>query len=78
MLTDTYRSLLLRMLGYKVEVVEFVDSRHTPRNAMVRAVRTGTPARREVRHEYRALTADWGVHPALARMLDAEVTRALG
>ncbi|HKG50877.1 MAG TPA: SAM-dependent methyltransferase [Actinomycetales bacterium] len=76
-LTDTLRALLLRMLGYKVDVVEFVDSRHTPRNAMVRAVRTGTAARREVGVEYRALTADWHVHPALARMLDEEVARAL-
>jgi hypothetical protein len=45
---------------------------------MVRAVRTGTGARREVGVQYRALTADWGVHPALARMLDDEVARALG
>jgi len=76
-LTDTLRALVLRMLGYKVDVVEFVDSRHTPRNAMVRAVRTGTAAHREVGVEYRALTADWHVHPALARMLDDEVARAL-
>jgi SAM-dependent methyltransferase len=77
-LTDTLRALVLRLVGYKVDVVEFVDSRHTPRNAMVRAVRTGTGARREVGVQYRALTADWGVHPALARMLDDEVARALG
>jgi SAM-dependent methyltransferase len=77
-LTDALRALVLRLLGYKVDVVEFVDSRHTPRNAMVRAVRTGVTARREVGMEYRALTADWHVHPALARMLDDEVARALG
>ena len=77
-LTDTFRALVLRLLGYKVDVVEFVDSRHTPRNAMVRAVRTGSGARREVGMEYRALTADWHVHPALARMLDDEMARALG
>lgn len=76
-LTDALRAVLLRMLGYKVEVVEFVDSRHTPRNAMIRAVRTGSPAKREVRAEYRALTSDWSVHPALARMLDDEVLRAM-
>jgi len=76
-LTDTLRALVLRMLGYKVDVVEFVDSRHTPRNAMVRAVHTGTPAHRGVGVEYRALIADWHVLPALARMLDDEVARAL-
>jgi SAM-dependent methyltransferase len=76
-LTDTLRATILRMLGYRVDVVEFVDSRHTPRNAMVRAVRTGARPREEVLAEYRALTADWGVHPALARVLDDEVTRVL-
>jgi SAM-dependent methyltransferase len=76
-LTDALRASILRMLGYRVDVVEFVDSRHTPRNALVRAIRTGAPARAQALAEYRALTADWGVHPALARRLDGEVTRAL-
>jgi SAM-dependent methyltransferase len=76
-LTDTLRALLLRMLGYRVDVVEFVDSRHTPRNAMIRAVRTGAAPRAETVEEYRALTADWHVQPALAGMLDVEVAKAL-
>ena len=40
-LTDALRADLLRLLGYRVDVVEFVDSRHTPRNALIRAERTG-------------------------------------
>src|SRR5699024_572056 len=40
-LTDTLRALILRQAGYRVDVVEFVDSRHTPRNAMIRATYTG-------------------------------------
>jgi hypothetical protein len=60
-----------------VDVVEFVDSRHTPRNAMIRAIRTPAPAKASLVAEYRALTADWNVHPALARLLDAEVTHAM-
>jgi SAM-dependent methyltransferase len=76
-LTDTLRALLLRMLGYRVEVVEFVDSRHTPRNALIRAVRTGAAPTTEVLAEYRALTVDWHVRPALERLLDDEVAKAL-
>ncbi len=68
-LTDALRSLLLRQNGYRVEVVEFVDSAHTPRNAMIRAVRTGTPAKPEVVAEYVALRDQWGVEPELERML---------
>ena len=43
MLTDALRAALLRLHGYRVDVVEFVDSRHTPRNLLLRARRTGTP-----------------------------------
>jgi SAM-dependent methyltransferase len=69
-LTDTFRAALLRRHGYRVDVVEFVGSRHTPRNVLLRAVRTGAPAAAETEREYADLVAQWGVRPALARMLD--------
>lgn len=73
-LTDALRALLLRINGYKVDVIEFVDSRHTPRNAMIRAVRIEgereAPAR--FREEYEQLVKQWQVTPALAKMLDAD------
>ena len=65
-LTDTLRASLLRAHGYKVDVVEFVDSAHTPRNLLLRARRTGVPAGRD---EYDALTSEWGVMPALEKLL---------
>ncbi|GLY96229.1 methyltransferase [Actinoplanes sp. NBRC 103695] len=65
-LTDTLRAALLRTEGYKVDVVEFVDSAHTPRNLLLRARHTGVPAPRT---EYEALTAQWGVTPALEKLL---------
>ena len=45
MLTDALRAGLLRPHGYRAEVVEFVDSRHTPRNLLIRARRTGAGGR---------------------------------
>lgn len=69
-LTDALRSAVLRRHGYRVDVVEFVDSRHTPRNAMIRARHTGaSPDPGQVAADD-ALAASWGVVPALARMLD--------
>jgi SAM-dependent methyltransferase len=65
-LTDSLRASLLRINGYKVDVVEFVDSAHTPRNLLLRARRTGGTGQRD---EYDALTAQWGVTPALAKLL---------
>lgn len=73
-LTDALRAALLRLRGYRVDVVEFVDSRHTPRNAMIRAVRTAAQPTDEQVAEYRALVEQWQVTPALARMLDGDVT----
>jgi hypothetical protein len=69
-LTDALRAALLRQRGYRVEVIQFVESRHTPRNTMVRAVRTGAAPSSEVQAEYEAMVGEWGVHPALATMLD--------
>ena len=65
-LTDSLRASLLRVHGYRVDVVEFVDSAHTPRNLLLRARRTGVAGPRD---DYDALTAQWGVTPALEKLL---------
>jgi Methyltransferase domain len=69
-LTDGLRAALLRQHGYRVDVVQFVGSKHTPRNVLLRAIRTGAPPSEETQREYDDLVATWGVRPALARMLD--------
>ena len=65
-LTDALRSGLLRSMGYRVDVVEFIDSAHTPRNSLIRAVRTGHAGSRA---EYDALVAQWGLRPRLGELL---------
>lgn len=67
-LTDALRAAILRQVGYRVEVVEFVDSVHTPRNALIRAVRTGARSD-EAAAAYADLTREWAVRPALAERL---------
>jgi SAM-dependent methyltransferase len=71
-LTDAMRAALLRTHGYRVEVVEFVASKHTPRNTMLRAVRTGSSGDPDVAAEYAGLTEQWGVRPRLAELLEGE------
>lgn len=65
-LTDALRALLLRGQGYRVEVMEFVDSAHTPRNTLLRAVRTGVVGGRE---EYQDLVGSFAVEPRLGELL---------
>jgi SAM-dependent methyltransferase len=68
-LTDALRAGLLRLVGYRVDVVEFVDSRHTPRNALIRAELTGAEADDVRRAEYADLVAVWGLRPRLGELL---------
>jgi SAM-dependent methyltransferase len=71
-LTDALRAQLLRLAGYAVDVVEFVDSRHTPRNALLRAEYRGAAggtADDALRWEHAELAAAWHVRPALADRL---------
>jgi len=67
-LTDALRASLLRREGYRVDVVEFVESAHTPRNTLLRAVRTGAPGDDAAR-EYDDLVTAWGVRPRLGELL---------
>jgi len=67
-LTDALRAGVLRLHGYRVDVVEFVDSRHTPRNALIRAEFTGAAATADRRAEVDDLAGAWGVVPRLARL----------
>ncbi|MER7459487.1 SAM-dependent methyltransferase [Micromonospora sp. NPDC126480] len=67
--TDAVRAGLLRLHGYRAEVVEFVDSRHTPRNLLIRARRTGAAPTDDQRAEYRTLVEQWGVVPRLATLI---------
>jgi hypothetical protein len=70
-LTDALRATLLRREGYRVDVVEFVESAHTPRNTLLRAVRTpgGAAGREGAAREYDELLAAWGVRPRLGELL---------
>lgn len=68
-LTDALRAALLRSRGYRVDVVEFVDSRHTPRNTLLRAVRTGGASGERAEAEYDALVTTWRLRPRLGELL---------
>jgi hypothetical protein len=69
-LTDAFRAALLRLSGYRVDVIEFVEAGQTPRNTLLRAVRTDAAPRPEDREAYEALAAEWQVVPALQVLLE--------
>ena len=78
-LTDGLRASLMRLQGYRVDVVQFVESQHTPRNTMLRAVRTGAPVKGgSARKEYDEMVDDLGSAPKLARAARLMLDRIVG
>ena len=41
LITDGLRGQLLEAMGYKTQLLEFIDMEHTPKNILIRAVRSG-------------------------------------
>ena len=70
LLTDSLRIQILKLRGYRVEAIEFIGGEHTPRNLMIRAVKTGAPAESIEVSRYEEMIAAWKVKPALARLLN--------
>jgi SAM-dependent methyltransferase len=70
LVTDALRAAALESLGYRVDVMEFIATEHTPKNLMLRAERMASPARDERgRREFAELRDRWGVDPAIERLL---------
>lgn len=71
LMTDAIRGNLLIECGYKTQLLEFVDLSHTPKNILIRAVRTVLPksTRAEARREVEALKEQFGFRPTLDELL---------
>jgi SAM-dependent methyltransferase len=70
LLTDAFRMQILKLRGFRVEAIEFVGGEHTPRNLMIRAVKTSAPVDPIEIARYEEMTAAWKVKPALADLLN--------
>jgi len=40
-ITDAARANMLKARGYDTQILEFIDMEHTPKNLLIRAVKTG-------------------------------------
>ena len=68
LVTDGLRAEYLKREGYDVQVLEFIDMEHTPKNILLRAVKTGRRADNE--ESIRACETFLRVTPTLGRLLD--------
>ena len=77
-LTDGLRCQILRILGYRVDAIEFIGGEHTPRNLLIRAVKTGAQPDSVEIDRYRALIAQWKIAPRLSDLLSQELAAQIG
>ena len=84
--TDGIRAQVLEYLGYRTQILEFIDMEHTPKNILIRAVRQKGigPAGEEKAGPYsagagkngeklRTLLQFLGIRPAIVRLLSPEL-----
>ncbi len=76
-LTDTFRALILRIMGYQTDVVQFVSSEHTAKNLMIRAVKSLKVGDPKFVQEYNDLKHFWKVTPYLEQVLGEDFTKLL-
>jgi SAM-dependent methyltransferase len=69
LMTDSLRAQILKLLGYRVDIVEFIGGEHTARNIMIRAVKTGAPIAAIDKERYEQMLKEWNVTPYLSKLL---------
>ncbi|MNO56709.1 Methyltransferase domain protein [compost metagenome] len=65
--TDGIRAKLLDMMGYKTQLLEFIDMEHTPKNILIRAVKSPGADLARLWEEYTAFRDFLQVSPYLER-----------
>jgi hypothetical protein len=78
LVTDAFRALALRIMGYRTDVVEFVSTEHTARNLMIRAVRGAPRGDAAPVAEFHGMKQFWGVTPYIETALGEPFRLLLG
>ncbi|MCX6093220.1 MAG: SAM-dependent methyltransferase, partial [Candidatus Bipolaricaulota bacterium] len=76
-LTDAFRAAILRIMGYRTDVIQFVSTEHTAKNLMIRAVKMSESGSGRSVQEYEALKDYWHVTPYLEQLLGDELSQRL-
>ena len=66
--TDSFRSLTLELCGYKTKMIEFIDTEHTPKNILIKAIKSKSSNLKEKLIEYSKLKEFLGIQPLLEEL----------
>jgi SAM-dependent methyltransferase len=78
LMTDSLRAQILKLLGYRVDIVEFIGGEHTARNILIRAVKTNQSSADIDKDRYQQMLSQWQIKPYLAKLLAAELKASAG
>ncbi len=76
LITDSLRAQILKLLGFRVDIVEFISGEHTARNILIRAVKTGAAPSDLDKQRFQQMMNDWQIKPYLAQLLADELKAA--
>ena len=70
-MTDAIRANLLEYCGYKTQILEFIDFTHTPKNLLIRAVKSNITKehRDKMLAEVEALIKEYNLKPTLYQLI---------
>jgi SAM-dependent methyltransferase len=77
LLTDSVRANVLEIMGYRTQVLEFIDMEHTPKNIMIRAFFEDTPNVDKVVKQYKEFKNEWQISPYIEEAFGKSLTDKL-
>ena len=69
MLTDSIRSRILNLVGYKSEIMEFIEVENTPKNLMIRSIKNNKPMDNNKKRELDEIIEQYGISPTLYTLI---------
>ena len=67
LLTDSVRANVLEIMGYRTQVLEFIDMEHTPKNIMIRAFLEESANIDKVVNQYKEFKNEWQIEPYIEK-----------
>ena len=69
LLTDAVRADLLESMGYSVQIIEFIEMEHTPKNILIRAIKRG---KKTSISRIKDICTKFNIHPTLLNLLETK------
>ena len=70
LITDGLRASILEQEGYEVQILEFIDMEHTPKNLLIRGVKRGKKKSAKEKEAYAGLCDALHIHTTLEKLLE--------